>query len=185
MHLPARIPRWPVGLAVTVACAAALIPATLGATSASARTAAAATPTCSTADLSVWVNADQESGAAGTLAYPLEFTNIGKKACTLRGYPGVSATNAMGKQLGNAAARSTLYAPSTVTVGAGGTVHAVLFYAAVEVSTSGCKPVAASFLKVYPPNQKTARTGFFSLPVCTLTGHVYLRVTVVRPGVLP
>jgi len=161
--------------------AAAAPAATAGA---AAAPAAAASPACTAASLSTWVNADQASGAAGTIVYPLEFTNIGGHACTIRGYPGVSATSSTGHQLGDAAARQTLYPAATVTVPAGGTVHADLFYGDAEVSTSGCKPEAASLLKVYPPGQKTARTAFFSLPACALTGHVYLRVSVVRPGAL-
>jgi hypothetical protein len=50
------------------------------------------------------------------------------------------------------------------------------------VSTSGCKPTTASLIKVYPPNQTTPALGFFSLPSCSLTHHVYLHVTVLRPG---
>lgn len=172
---------------ITRTAAAALLAlggAAAAAPAATAGTAAAAAPACTTADLSAWVNADQGSGAAGTIVYPLEFTNISGHACTIRGYPGVSATDSAGQQLGDAAARQTVYPAATVTVPAGGTVHADLFYGDAEVSTSGCKPEAASLLKVYPPGQKTARTAFFSLPACTLTGHVYLRVSVVRPGAL-
>lgn len=149
----------------------------------SASAAPAATPACSTADLAVWVSADQSSGAAGTIAYPLEFTNIGGRACTVSGYPGVSATNASGKQLGAAAGRDALYKAKTVTIPADGTAHAVLFWGDAEVSTSGCKPATASLLKVFPPNRTKAAHGFFSLQACTIAkNHTYLRVTTIQPG---
>ena len=72
--------------------------------------------------------------------------------CTLTGYPGVAATNATGKQLGDAAGWNPLYPARLVTIPAGGTAHADLFWSDGEVFTSGCKPTQASLLKVYPPN---------------------------------
>jgi hypothetical protein len=47
---------------------------------------------------------------------------------------------------------------------------------------STCKPTTARLIKVFPPNQTTATVGFFSLPSCSLPHHVYLSVTVLRPG---
>jgi hypothetical protein len=161
----------------------AVVWATVGA-SASAAPAArtAAAPNCATSSLSVWVDADQSNGAAGTIAYALEFTNRGSRACTLKGYPGVSATNLNGKQLGDAAGENPLFKATLVTIPAGGTAHADLFWSDGEVFTSGCKPTTASLIKVYPPASKTTRTGFFSLQACTLKKHTYLFTSVLRPG---
>ena len=152
------------------------------ATAASAAQAPAAAATCATSALSVWVDPDQSDGAAGTDAYPLEITNHGSRACTLDGYPGVSATTLGGRQLGDAASREPVFAATRVTIQAGGTAHADLFYHEVEVTTSGCKPTAASLLKVYPPNSKTAKNAFFSEKVCTVKGHGTFSVSVVRAG---
>jgi Protein of unknown function (DUF4232) len=149
----------------------------------SAATAAAAIPpVCTSANLAVWIDADQPSGAAGTIYYPLEFTNVTNHTCRTWGYPGVSATGANGKQLGSAAARNPLYPGEWVNIPAGGTAHALLAYGDAEVFTSGCKPADASEINVYPPDSFTADHGFFDLPACTVPGHVYLRVTVIRPG---
>lgn len=139
-------------------------------------------PLCATSALSVWVDPDQSSGAAGTIAYPLEFTNHGPRACTLRGYPGVSATTLGGRQLGDAASRQPVFPATPVVIPAGGTAHADLYWHDAEVFTSGCKPAAASLIKVYPPNSKTARVGFFSLQACTVKNHGYLSVSVIRGG---
>jgi hypothetical protein len=172
----------------TVAAACALTLAAAGtawaAESAAASSAApAAAPACSSSSLSVWVDASQSDAGAGTFAFPLEFTNISGKACTLFGYPGVSAINGSGKQLGNAASRDSLFAAKTVTIPAGGTAHADLFYSNGEVTTApGCKPVTATLIKVYPPNQKAAKNGFFDLRVCSAANHPYLKTSVVRPG---
>ena len=110
-------------------------------------------PVCTTANLSVWVNISEGNGAAGTIYYPLEFTNTSNHTCRTWGYPGVSALNASGKQLGDAAGRNPLYAGAWVNIPAGGTAHSLLSYGNAEVSTSGCKPTTASLIKVYPPNQ--------------------------------
>ena len=144
---------------------------------------AALLPVCTAGDLAVWVNVSAMQGAAGTWYYPLEFTNTSNHTCRTWGWPGVSATNANLHQLGDAARRATLYTPHWVNIGAGAAAHALFSYAAAEVSTSGCKPANASFIKVYAPNQRTADLGFFSLPACTVGGgHVYLRVGVIQPG---
>ena len=151
-----------------------------------ASAAPAAIPACSTANLGVWVNLSQGSVAAGTTAYPLDFTNTGSRACTLFGYPGVSATNAKGVRLGRAAARNPIFKARTVTIPAGGTAHAYLFWVEVlNFSPSACKLGTASLLKVYPPNRKSAADTFFSLPVCKSTKPLfqYLYVSTVQPGV--
>ena len=144
---------------------------------------AAIIPMCTASNLAVWVNLEQANAAAGTGYYPLEFTNISGHACGTGGYPGVSATGANGKQLGDAAGRNSIYRAQSVTIPAGGTVHALFSWGSAEVSTSGCKPEVAQELKVYPPNSRTAISTFFDLPACTVGGsHVYLHVSVIVPG---
>ena len=155
------------------------------ASSASAAPAAHANllPVCTAGNLAVWVNADAGSGAAGTFYYPLEFTNTSNHTCRTWGWPGLSATNINGHQLGDAAARLSNYKPKWVNIAAGGTAHALFAYGNAEVQTSGCKPTNASFIKVYAPNQRRADYGFFSLPACTVGGkHIYLRISAIAPG---
>lgn len=43
---------------------------------------------CSTSDLKLRIG--QANGAAGTVFYPVEFTNTSSTACTMYGYPGVA-----------------------------------------------------------------------------------------------
>ena len=147
-----------------------------------ASAASAVPPTCTAGDLAVWVNINSGNAAAGTDYYALEFTNTTFHACRTIGYPGVSATNANQNQLGDAAGRNPLYKAAYVTIPAGATAHVLFAYADAEVYTSGCKPANASFLRVYPPNEKGSDLSFFSLKVCTLTHHTYLFVSVMRPG---
>jgi hypothetical protein len=52
-------------------------------------------------------------------------------------------------------------------------------------TASGCKPITASLLKVYPPNRKIATFGFFSLQACRATKPLYtfLYVSTIQAGV--
>jgi hypothetical protein len=180
---PRRPTRGRVAIGLSAAVALGIGSAAWATLPASAAPAAATVPTCTAANLAVWVNEEAVNGAAGTAYFPLEFTNISGHACATGGYPGVSATDASGHQLGDAAARDPVYTGHVVVIPAGGTAHALLGYGDVEVSTSGCKPKTAAQLKVYPPNSRTAINTFFALPACTIGGsHVYLRVAVIQPG---
>src|SRR5215467_11564714 len=96
------------------------------ATSASA--ASPPIPECTTSNLAVWMSPDRGNGAAGSIYYPLDFTNVSNHTCYLVGWPGVSATNANGTQLGSPAARDSTPPRQIVNVPPGGTAHAVLRY---------------------------------------------------------
>ena len=171
--------------AIAAALALGTGSAVMAASSASAAPAAdtGLLPVCTAGDLSVWVNYGAGQGAAGTFYYPLEFTNTSNHTCRTWGWPGVSATNANGHQLGDAATRLHEFTPTWVNIASGGTAHALFAYGNAEVQTSGCKPTNASLIKVYAPNQRSADDGFFSFPVCTVGGsHVYLRVANIQPG---
>jgi hypothetical protein len=146
---------------------------------------ATAVSACTSAELAVWVAANQEQGSAGRLFMPLEFTNISKQTCSLFGYPGVSAISASGAQLGAAASRFTVANPTTVTLTAGATAYARLVYS--NVFTGNCKPatdkITAYELKVYAPNETTADDAYFDLATCTAPGqNGFLQVGVITAG---
>ena len=67
----------------TAATAGSATTATLTA----ARSAASARH-CTAADLGVWIPPNQGNGAAGTVYYPLEFTNLSHSTCSMYGFPG-------------------------------------------------------------------------------------------------
>jgi len=64
--------------------------------------AAASAPGCATSDLMVWLGIPGD-GTAGSTYYELELSNISHHTCTLFGFPGVSAVNRSGAQLGSPA----------------------------------------------------------------------------------
>jgi len=150
-----------------------------------ARTTAAAVPACTAADLGVWVAVSQSDGAAGSIFFPLQFTNLSRHACAMRGFAGVSAINSNGHQLGSPAGWDHTRPVRTVVLAPGATAHSVLRYADVTVATApGCHPVSSMFeLRVYPPNQRQATFAAFSMEACSHTGPVYLDVTPIQAGV--
>ena len=170
----------------TIAAIAAVL--ALGTGSAAwASTAASAAPAavreCTSANLAVWISPDLANGAAGTIYYPLDFTNISNHTCFLVGWPGVSAVNGNLKQLGAAAVRDSFIPRRFVDVAPGGTAHATLLYEDAVVFNPGCGRVTASFLNVFPPDQRSARIAFFDNPVCTVKNHTYMRIWRIQPGV--
>lgn len=137
---------------------------------------AATTPRCATSGLVVWLNT-QGSGAAGSIFYSVKFTNLSGRACTLRGYPGVSAVGLRGLQLGRAASRDTSPTPRTVTLGRGATASALLRIVNVgNFSQSTCRPVTAAGIRVIPPNQSAARVIPFPFRACSRSGPNFLSV---------
>jgi hypothetical protein len=154
-----------------------------------ARTAsarAAGVPKCTAGNLGVWLAVDQGNGAAGTIYYPLQFTNLSGHACSLTGNPGVSVLSRSGHQLGSPANWAIKSGAHTVVLQPGQTAHTILAYHDVAVSTApGCAPVKdAVALSVIPPDQRTATHAAFALTACSKPGVIYLTVTEpIRPGV--
>jgi len=126
----------------------------------------AAAPSCSTSQLVVWLDT-QGDHAAGSTYYRLRFTNLGS-ACTLRGYPGVSAVNLSGAQLGKAASRDPAGTHRLVTLGRAVTAKAVVRITTVQnFPHSACRPTAAAGLRVYPPNQTSSKVVPFPFSACS------------------
>ncbi|MBO0818890.1 MAG: DUF4232 domain-containing protein [Actinobacteria bacterium] len=148
-----------------------------------AHTSAAATPSpatsahasggagCSSSNLTIKVNTSQSGGAAGSVYYPIDFTNTSGSSCTLFGYPGVSfvtGPRASGNQIGRAADRNTSAAAATVTIPPGGDAHAVLQVVdAGNYSPSACRPVTAHWLRVYPPGETVPVYASFTSRACS------------------
>jgi hypothetical protein len=148
----------------------------------------AAVTGCSSSGLKVVVDTSQAGAAAGSVYYPIDFTNTSHVTCTLFGYPGVSfASGPSGHQLGRPAARNPGAAAATVTLAPGAVAHATLQVTeAANYSAAACRPVTAHWLKIYPPNQAVPLYARFSVQACSarLPRRLgsQLSVYVVRPG---
>jgi hypothetical protein len=136
---------------------------------------------CATGELVVWLDTRGDA-AAGSVYYGLKFTNMSGHACTLVGYPGVSAVDLARHQLGSAASRNPSQARS-VRLARGATATAVLqIVTAGNFPTSTCHRVKAAGLRVYPPNQTASKVVPFPFDACSRRGPVYLRVAAVTNG---
>ena len=161
--------------AAAVASAAVIIPA-------AAQGAAAAAPPCTTSGLVAWLDT-QGNGAAGSVFYTLELTNLSGRTCTVEGYAGVSAVNLAGHALGSAAARDHTVTPRLVTLAGGASADAVLrIVQAGNFPPSACRQVTAAGLRVYPPNLTRSKVIPFPFGACSRAGPVYLSVQAFHHG---
>jgi hypothetical protein len=142
-------------------------PTSAGSTSASS--SGAATGRCPSSALHATVDTAQASGAAGSVYYPINFTNVSSSTCTLFGYPGVSfVTGESGSQLGRAATRNPAAGPTAVRLDPGNVAHAILQVAhAGNFDPSLCKPVTAHWLRIFPPDQFTPIYARFTTRACS------------------
>ena len=169
---------------VTVTPSSSAAPATSPAPTASSSRAQAAPAPCATAGLRVSRGAP--SGAAGTIFYNIDFTNTSGTACVLEGYPGVSLVSAgssSGHQVGDDAKRTTTTPVHPVTLAGGQTAHAVLGVAeAGNFPAAKCHPVAAHWLKVFPPNQRAAAYVSFTTQTCASTTLPTMTIAAITSG---
>ena len=157
---------------------------------------------CPTSGLEAWLGLGAASAATAARpgragppgAYPghetyytLEFTNVSDRACSLYGYPEVSAyrdSPVAGGPIAGTAIRDTSVRPKPVMLEPGATAHAVLRVTAAA-KPAGCPEVTAAELRITLPRQ--ARPSFVPahIPVCSQRGHVSLSVQAIqaRPGI--
>ena len=173
-------------VAVAAAVVAGLAISTAAYAATSSGTSPASIPRCTASNLGVWVAIDQGNGAAGTIYYPLEFTNLSQHTCYLFGYPGVSALDHNGNQLGSPANWGSLTGARIVNLAPGATAHTLLGYHDAAVTTEpGCDPVnSAVELRVYPPDQRSATDAAFSFEACSHPGPIWMSIEEpIIPGV--
>lgn len=137
--------------------------------------AARTVPACHAASTRVWYGLPAEH-ATSKAFYELQISNVGRSACTFFGFPGVSALDKNGNQVGRPA---TTYGHRIgVTLRPGDTAHAVLVV--INASVVCNHPVKATQIRVFPPGQFRAQ----SVPLSSLgcPGKSVLRIDSVHPG---
>jgi len=193
MKLMTRSPRRTM-MAAAIASAAILLPAVAlasstgsgSATAGSAGTApaahAVAQARCARSGLTSWMGVPGDA-AAGSSYYQLEISNVSGHACTLFGFPGVSALGSGGKQLGSPAGRDHSHPGSTVTLQPHQTAHVILQITEVaNFPTASCHPATADALRVFAPGDFAAMKFPFSFKACARRGPVYLHVSTTISG---
>lgn len=139
-------------------------------------------PQCTTADLRLTVG--QSNGAAGTIYYPLDFTNTSSLACTMYGYPGVAfVSSPHGSQIGVPAGRQSATGPVLVTLAPGATAHATLGVSDVLISNNCLHhQVQVHWVQVFPPGQYSALFARLSRQGCADHSLVTMHVDAVTSG---
>jgi hypothetical protein len=132
--------------------------------------------TCRGTSTEVWLGLPG-NGAAGTILYEIQISNIGHSTCTFFGYPGVSELNIHGAEVGKSASHSG--AKKLVTVKPGGTAHFVLTYH--QAGANCLHPVDGTVLRVFPPGQFHSQLVDLALQQCA--GKSIMSVDAVHPGV--
>jgi len=136
---------------------------------------------CATTGLKLTVGA--ANGAAGTIFYPLDFTNTSGSACTMYGYPGVAFVSSPGgSQIGAPASRRAAAAPTVITVAPGATAHATLAVSDVLIGNNCKHQLQVHWVQVYPPDQFKALFAPLSRPGCADKSLVTMGVTTVTSG---
>jgi hypothetical protein len=159
-----------------LAGAALLLPAVALAAQTGPGAARATASRCAGTHTMVWIGEPGDSGA-GSTHYQLEFSNVGRTACTLSGYPRVIAADENGHPVGKPAGKVASAMP-VLTLRPGGTVHVVLEVTDPGIACPG-RAVATSQLLVYPPHQ-----GWQFVPLASgaCSGQVSMSVDAVHPG---
>jgi len=162
--------------ALAILAAAALVTAPAG--SAASHGRSASVPACPAGTLVAWIDTNG-NGAAGTIFFKLQFTNLSGHRCTVRGYPGVSAANPSGRAIAPGAGRSGTPA-HTVTLNNGATATANLgIVEAGNFSPRFCGPATAAGLRVFAPGATLAK--FVPFPFAACTRHTNLRISPAAP----
>src|SRR5690349_13109302 len=134
---------------VGAACAAAAVPVmALAGAGRIAHPDASAVPWCSSQSTTTWLGLGNGGGTLGTTFYPVEFSNTGRVACSLSGYPTLFAVSGTGAQVGlPSVARGRR---QLVVLQPGQTAHVVLGIVGAD-ALSGCELRPGAFLKVVAP----------------------------------
>jgi hypothetical protein len=135
---------------------------------------------------SAYVTGTGDRVEPGRTYYTLEFTNVSARACSLYGYPEVSAYAGGhaggGSQIGSAATWDTSVRPQSVTLAPGQTAHSVLRVTSTQTFLpTACAQVTASELRVMLPDQ--VRPSFVPIDVsaCSKRGPQFLTVQPIQP----
>jgi hypothetical protein len=151
---------------------------------------------CATSGLEAWLGLAQTAGSTsvtgtghrlepGGTSYTLEFTNVSARACSMYGYPEVSAYaggQAGGTQIGSAAAHDTSIRPHPVMLAPGQTAHSVLRVTSTGTfQPTACAQVTAPELRVLVPDQVRPAFVPIRLPACSKKGPEFLSVQAIQP----
>jgi hypothetical protein len=137
---------------------------------------------CASKDTVIWVGEEPGGGAAGSVYYRIEFTNLGETKCTVNGYPNVRAVDLKGQRVGAYAQKEPGKKPK-VTLGPGDSAVSTLrIVDALNFPKSRCQPTWAAGLKIHVPGGKGAKVAPLAFQTCTVVSSKTISVGPVKPG---
>ena len=140
-------------------------------------------PLCATAQLTLRIGGGLVSDGADI--YYIYFKNTAAAACTLRGYPGVSAVTGpddSASQIGSDAKRASTSPVASQLLKPGRSVQATLRFARTgNFVLPQCQHVNVLFLKIFPPGGATAAYAGIDEQVCAETTLPTMTITTVIP----
>jgi hypothetical protein len=135
---------------------------------------------CASKSTVIWAGEEPGGGAAGSVYYRIEFTNLGQTKCTVTGYPNVSAVDIDGKQVGAFAQKAPGKKPK-VTLGPGEAAASTLrIVDALNFPKSRCEPTLVAGLKIHVPGGKGAKVAPLAFETCAVTSSKTLSVSPVK-----
>jgi hypothetical protein len=148
--------------------AALLLAAVMSSASASATPAATASKACAASGLVVWAGEEPGGGAAGSVYYRIELTNLSAATCTLKGYPKVNAVDLKGRRIGAFATHEKGKKARRVTLAPGQSATATLrIVDALNFPADKCKATTAAGLRVGIPGGHGNKVAPSAFETCT------------------
>lgn len=134
------------------ACLAAALFLAAVPSAAPAAPAATASKACAAAGLVVWAGEEPGGGAAGSVYYRIELTNLSAATCTVKGYPTVNAVDLKGRRVGAFATDEKGKKVKRVTLAPGQSATATLrIVDALNFPAAKCKATTAAGLRIGIP----------------------------------
>ncbi len=164
-------------LLIPSSVAAALLAAFVIASPASA--APMAKP-CSPANLVVWAGPQAGGGTVGGFGYEIKFTNLGKRTCTLAGFPGVRAVDLKGKRIGAAATHGPGKVKQIVLAPKQSAMATLQIADALNFPKAKCAPTMAAGLRVALPGGSGAKIAPVAFETCAKSSAKTLSVSAVK-----
>jgi hypothetical protein len=160
-----------------------MVAAALLATAVIAAPAASAAPLakpCAPANLVVWAGPQAGGGTAGGFGYEIKFTNLGTGACTLAGFPGVSAVDLKGKRIGAAATHGAGKVKQVVLSPDQSALATLQIADALNFPKAKCAPTMAAGLRVALPGGSGAKIAPVAFETCAKPSAKTLSVGAVK-----
>ncbi|HEX3737055.1 MAG TPA: DUF4232 domain-containing protein [Solirubrobacterales bacterium] len=144
---------------------------------------AATTKGCPASSLVVSVAEEPGGGAAGSIYYRIELTNLSGKTCTVSGFPKVNAVDLKGRTIGAAAKQAAGKKARPVKLEKGDTALATLqIVDALNYSPDECRPTWVAGVRVGVPGGAGSKVAPLAFLTCALASAKTLSVGPVTAG---